>query len=356
MEVDFIPFRPHPLVRGGHLQTIVGNYLPSRFSCESKVVHVPLADGDAIAVHDDGGGQEHATSEVVLLVHGLGGCYESGYMLRCSAKLRAAGFRVFRMDLRGCGAGMGLAKRPLHAGRSDDAGAVLAHVNARCPQTPLHVVGFSMGANIVLKLAGELGAAAPPYWASLMAVSPPIDLARCSAALGQGFNRVYDQRFVQSLLKHVQERDALVKDALTCSLVPRPRRLIDFDNVFTAPLSGFRDVHDYYAQSSSAPLLKRICVPTLVLTAASDPIVPVEAFERAEYSAATQLLITPCGGHLGYVAARGSDPDRRWLDWRVVDWVKLRSGRVASPVAHEADHGPVEHAVRAVIQLDGAAT
>ena len=354
MAVDFIPFRPHPLVRGGHLQTIVGNYLPCRYACRSSVDQVQLPDGDAIAVHDDGGGDGRSTQDVVILVHGLGGCHQSGYMLRCSAKLRACGYRVFRMDLRGCGAGMSLARRPLHAGRSEDAAAVLEHVHQRCPQSPIHMIGFSMGANIVLKMAGEMGCGAPAHLASLLAVSPPIDLMRCSEALARGFSRFYDERFVRSLLRHIRERNALVKDALDRPLVPPPRRLAEFDSMFTAPLSGFANLDDYYARASSGPLLRQITVPTLIITAASDPIVPVAAFEKAEYSASTQMLITPCGGHLGYVAAGGSDADRRWLDWRVVDWVRLRSA--GSPVAHEADQRTMEHAVAAVVQLDGAAT
>jgi predicted alpha/beta-fold hydrolase len=318
------------------------------------VAHVPLPDGDQIAVHEDGIGESQRSTEVVILVHGLGGCCESGYMLRTSAKLRAAAYRVYRMDLRGCGAGIGLARRPLHAGRSEDAAAVLAHVHQQCPEARIHLVGFSMGANIVLKLAGELAAAAPSHLASVMAVCPPIDLAACSRAIQTGFSRVYDRRFVRSLVEHIRRRDALVSDALTRPLAPPPRRLMDFDSQFTAPLSGFADVHDYYARASSGPLLSHIAVPTLIVAAATDPIVPISAFERAEYSASTELLITPCGGHLGFVAARGTDPDRRWLDWRVVDWVRQRSCRAASPVAHQADDRAVERPVGAVIQLDGA--
>jgi predicted alpha/beta-fold hydrolase len=160
---------------------------------------------------------------------------------------------------------------------------------------------------------------------------------------------------VRSLIQHVEQRNKLVADALVRPLAPRPRRLIDFDSVFTAPLSGYADVNDYYVRASSGPVLRHIRVPTLIITAASDPIVPVAAFEKAEFSPSTELLITPCGGHLGYVAAGGIDADRRWLDWRVVDWVRLRSCRAASPVAHEADERAVEDAVGGIVQLDGAA-
>jgi predicted alpha/beta-fold hydrolase len=338
MSFDLPAFRPHPLVRGGHLQTIVGNFLPNRVQVESVLHRVPLPDGDAIALHDDGGaaipvcqsnnGKQECLPHVVILVHGLGGCHQSGYMLRCSAKLRALGYRVFRMDLRGCGAGIGLARQPLHAGRSEDAAAVLTYVSQHCPAQPIHLVGFSMGANIVLKLAGELSTAAPSHLASVMAVSPPIDLVACTQYIQRGFNQLYDRRFVRSLIRHVGQQATLVPDALSRPLVPRPRRLMEFDSLFTAPLSGFADVHDYYARASSGALLTRIAVPTLIITAASDPIVPVKPFEQASYSPTTQVVIAPCGGHLGFIAAAGMDADRRWLDWRVVEWVTSHTTRV----------------------------
>lgn len=240
------------------------------------------------------------------------------------------------MDLRGCGAGISLSRLPLHAGRSEDAAAVLDYVHQQCPTSPLHLVGFSMGANIVLKLAGELGANAPPHLASVMAVSPPIDLALCTSTIQRGINHLYDRRFVRRLIAHVRRQSALVPEILSRPLDPRPRRLMDFDSVFTAPLSGFADVHDYYARASSGSLLSKIAVPALIVTAASDPIVPVASFEQAAYSPTTQLVIAPCGGHLGFIATRGLDPDRRWLDWRVVDWITSHaSASILEPAEYD---------------------
>src|SRR5262245_51145544 len=154
-----------------------------------------------------------------------------------------------------------------------------------------------------------------------MAVSPPIDLVQCTRRIQRGMSRLYDRRFVRQLVQHIHQREKLVPAAHSRPLVPSPRRLIDFDSLFTAPLSGFADVHDYYTRASSIRVLDRIAVPTLIVTAASDPIVPVGCFERASYSSSTQVYVAPCGGHLGFVGARNSDPDIRWLDWRVVEWV-----------------------------------
>jgi predicted alpha/beta-fold hydrolase len=327
MSLAFPNFEPHPLIRGGHLQTILGAYIPwQRIQYRARQHKVPLPDGDAIVLHDDlpAAGEDALAppSPVVLLLHGLGGCHLSGYMQRCAAKLTSRGYRVFRMDLRGYGAGFAFARHPVHAGRSEDAGAALAFVIEQCPDSPVHMVGFSMGANIALKLAGELGELAPANLASVMAVAPPIDLVECSRNMERTSNRIYDRNFVGSLLRHIENRRRIVPDALHRPLDPPPRRLVEFDNRFTAPLSGFADAHDYYTRASSGAILKHIAVPTLILTAANDPILPVGPFERASYSPTTRLVVTPCGGHLGFVARRGIDPDRRWLDWRVIEWIE----------------------------------
>jgi uncharacterized protein len=352
MPFDFPPFRPHSLVRGGHLQTIAGCYLPSRVDLPGIQSRVPLADGDSIVLHDDGCiGSKGA---VAILVHGLGGSHQSGYMQRTSAKLQARGVRVFRMDLRGCGAGLPFARHPVHAGRSEDLAAVLAHVAAASPGSPIHLVGFSMGANIVLKLAGELADSAPPNLASVMAVSPPMDLAECSRYMQRGAARYYDRLFVRGLLQHLKRRAAVVADAHSRPLDPFPRRLHEFDNVFTAPLCGFADVHDYYARASCAPLLDKIAIPTLIVAAASDPIVPVQTFERAKYSPSTTLHIAPCGGHLGFVASKSGDTDLRWLDWRTVDWVTSHAATASAlPVRHHAQNRPVDSHVTSVVERAG---
>ncbi|MCI0359617.1 MAG: alpha/beta fold hydrolase [Planctomycetaceae bacterium] len=328
MALDFPNFRPHPLIRGGHLQTILGCYLPWKRMPYQAVQHlVPLPDGDKIVLHDDQPAAWHPGDGVVLMVHGLGGCHRSGYMLRGAAKQTERGYRVFRMDLRGCGAGFPHARHPTHAGRSDDALAALRFVMDQCPRSPVHVVGFSMGANHVLKMAGELAGHAPPALHSLMAVCPPIDLIACSVNIELRGNRIYDRSFVSGLMRQIKRRQRLVPGALTRPLNPRPRRLYEFDTHFTAPLAGYADARDYYTRASSGPLLKHITVPTLIVTAASDPIIPVGPFERASYSPTTQLVITPCGGHLGFIGRAGLDPDRRWLDWRILDWIGSHAPR-----------------------------
>lgn len=330
------PFRPHPLFRGGHAQTIAGCYLPGLTVVERATKHVvELPDGDRIVLHDDDpldpGGATPASAntpasqnrrKVVLLVHGLGGSHRSGYLQRCMHKLTARGIRTFRMDLRGCGAGVPLARFPVHAGRSQDVGAALEFILRRHEDASVYLVGFSMGANLILKLLGELGDLAPRRLIGAMAVAPPIDLLECSRNLKHGLGWLYDRAFVTGLLKAAARRRQHVPDAHNLPPTVRPKRLFDFDEAYTAPVGGYASAEDYYVRASSGPFLKHITVPTLIVTAANDPIIPVRPFEAASYSPTTKLVITPCGGHLGYIGVPKVDPDRRWLDWRLIEWVE----------------------------------
>jgi predicted alpha/beta-fold hydrolase len=352
MPLEFPPFNPHPLCRGGHLQTIAGCYLPWQRVPYQAVQHqVPLADGDHILLHDDCPAGWSPADPTVLLIHGLGGSYLSGYMQRCMVKLTAQGMRVFRMDLRGCGAGFALAKHPIHAGRSDDVAAALSYLMEKCPGSPLHAAGFSMGANMILKMAGEWGAAAPRELVSLAAISPPIDLIECCRRIQIGAGRFYDRSFVTGLMRHIRRRQQLIPGALSRPVLPTTRRLVEFDNQFTAPLAGFVDAYEYYTHASSGPLLARITVPTLIVAAATDPIVPIDPFEKASYSPTTQLLVTPCGGHLGFIGRQGDDSDRRWIDWRVGEWITAhqpqRSLAMPRPPAETRHRRPLVRAASA---------
>jgi predicted alpha/beta-fold hydrolase len=320
---DLPPFRPHSWFRSGHAQTILGAYWWGRAPAYRAVRHETLLDdGDRIVLHDDRPAAWASGHPVALIVHGLGGTHASPYVVRTADKLHARGVRTFRMDLRGCGAGAGVASLPLHAGRSEDAAAALAFLISHCPASPVFAIGFSMGANIVLKMAGEMADAAPEALQAVIAVAPPIDLAATSRNIALGFNRVYDRAFVRSLLRHVENRRRELPEAGFVELRSKPRGIYEFDNLVTAPLSGFAGADDYYARASAGPLLQNIRVPTLMIAAADDPLIPVRIFDAFRLSPAVQLHVTEGGGHVGYLAAPSHDADRRWLDWRLVEQVE----------------------------------
>ena len=239
-------------------------------------------------------------------------------MPRVAHKLCQRGICAVAMDLRGCGAGKQLARKPCNAGCSEDLAAALEFLVDLCPGSPVTAVGFSMGGNIVLKLAGETAGCRSGGLDSAIAICPPIDLVHCSKNFQRWRNRHYELNFVSLLLKRVAHFEKP-------ELSPPPKRLWDFDDRFTAPMSGYRDAADYYQQASAKPVLTHVEVPTLLIAAENDPMIPYEIFRDAKLSSSIELHATRSGGHMGYIGVSGIDPDRRWMDWRIVDWAAAQS-------------------------------
>ncbi|MCG8584906.1 MAG: alpha/beta fold hydrolase [Pirellulales bacterium] len=322
LDAPIPPFRPHGLFRGGHVQTLAAAYLTGRTPEKDTRRHrVRLADDDVIVLHDDCPEDWQPPGRIAILMHGLAGCHQSRYMTRIAAKLSARGVRVFRMDHRGCGAGRGLARLPYHAGATNDLRSVIDFVTQLAPQASLSLVGFSLSGNIVLGLLGQEGQPLSGI-RSAIAVCPPVDLHAACEAMDRRFpHRWYGRHFVQLLMRQVREKQRLRADAPRVYFREMPKRLRDFDDQYTAPLSGFADVDDYYTRASSQPLLANNSIPTLLLASRDDPMVPIHSIEDASLSESTKLVIADRGGHLGFLAKRNGEPDRHWMDWRVVDWI-----------------------------------
>jgi uncharacterized protein len=314
------PFRPHPLVRGGHAQTLAGYYWPGRHLYQATQHRVTLDDGDIIVLHDDCPSEWKPGDRAVLLMPGLAGSHQSGYLARTAAKLNAKSVRTFRLDHRGWGAGAGLARLPFHAGRSEDVLAALCYLAKNCPGSPLAVVGYSLSGNVVLKALGELANQLPGSLDKAAAVSPPVNLSACADWMERRANRFYNRHMVGCLLSYLRENNRPWPHA-NGDRVKLPKTIRLFDDLYTAPNSGFLSVEDYYTKSSSAQFLRQIQVPTLVIAAADDPMIPMASFESLALSPHIHLHVAHSGGHLGFIARNGQDSDRRWLDWRIVDWI-----------------------------------
>lgn len=321
MEKMAIEFRPNPLLAGGHRQTLAACYVASGAQLgDTRQRRIALDDGDQLVLHDDCPRGWQPGAPVALLVHGLCGSHQSRYVVRIAGKLFARGVRTFRIDLRGCGAGEGLARTSTHCGRYTDLEPPIARIGELTGDSPLTVVGFSLGGALALNLAATQPT--PTNWHRVVAVCPPVDLFAVEALLQRPLNRRYDQYFARRLWKKVIDRSRAVSGAPVFDHLPRPRKLREFDEQYTVPLGGYRDADDYYEQTSVVSRLSRIELPTRIIAAANDPIVPIEPLLTAQLGARTQLLATGCGGHLGFLARRGrGDPDRYWLDWRVLEWV-----------------------------------
>ncbi len=209
----------------------------------------------------------------------------------------------------------------------------VGYVADLCPRSPLAFVGFSLGANLGLKMLGELRDRLPSTLRRCIAVNPPIDLDQASSALDRVFTRIYNARFVKCLLEQVEKSPKLIRRDALLRQSKRLRKIRDFDEYYTRAVWGFSSVSDFYAAGSAASWLEHIRVPTLILAAEDDPIVPASIFTNTPRSTSVQLHLSKTGGHMGFVGRRGIDGDRRWMEWRVVDWVTAEEPRIAATKA-----------------------
>ncbi len=320
------PFEPFPFLSHPHLQTIAAAELSFSLAPPSKLETVALPDGDRLAIEvstpqawSAGSGAGRAADPTVVLIHGLCGSSRSPYILRIARKLYLRGIRAVRVNLRGCGPGRDLAREPYHSGRSDDARAVLEHLRRAGPRSLTTLAGFSLGGNIALKLAGEMGEAARGLMDQVIAVCPPADLLASCLRLTQRTNRLYDRFFVWLLQRDLARRQRAFPDERRFRLPPR-LTLMEFDDLYTAPRCGFRSGLDYYRRSSALPLLGGIAVPCRILYSADDPIVDNRALERAALAPTVKCFRTSAGGHLGFLARPGAAGGVRWMDELVLEW------------------------------------
>ncbi|MGI9443752.1 MAG: YheT family hydrolase [Rubripirellula sp.] len=318
------PFDPHPFFRGGHLQTLAATREVSA-DLLSPIQHVvSVSDDDSIVLHEDCPAGWVPGERSILLLHGLSGCHAAPYMLRLAERFLKLGSRVFRMDMRGCGAARPLARNLAHAGRSDDVVAALDMIADKSEEGPMLAIGVSLGAGQLLRAVGRIGCGVSvrPAWFErlerIAVVAPPLDLRRCSVNMQRWSLRPYNYYFIRALLGSVPPGVHERAEFQTALLERRPRTLWELDDRITAPLSGFDGAADYYDQASACHVASFNPVPTLVLTAADDPIVPVGCFadNPSLWPQSTRLFITNTGGHMGFL-------DRRrkcWIDEAVVSW------------------------------------
>jgi len=269
--------------------------------------------------------ERHAHPTLVLL-HGLEGSSDSGYMLGAAEKAFAAGFHVVRLNQRTCGGTDHLSPTLYHSGRSADIRAVVLELirSDRLPE--IFAAGFSMGGNIVLKMAGEFGADAPPQLRGFATVAPAMDLAACAFALEAPRNFIYQARFVRGLKRRMRRKVKIFPQHFRLNGLNRVRSVREFDDVITAPHSGFRDAADYYARSSANQLLGKIARPTLILTAQDDPFVPFSTFDTPTIRENPNItLVAPrYGGHCAFISREDGD-ERFWAEARIVEYCKENS-------------------------------
>jgi predicted alpha/beta-fold hydrolase len=293
----------------------------------AKGRRVPLPDGDQLLVYDSVPREWAAGDWIAMLVHGLGGSHHSGSVRRTTAALLGEGFRVVRVNLRGAGPSLPLARKLYHGGTSFDVRAAAEDVTRLAPGSPLVLIGLSLGGNVVLKLAGEAAADPLPQLAGVATVSAPIDLVRCAQLLAAPGNRLYERYYVTKLVAQVRRHRTLFPDLPRVDF-PRGLSLRGFDDLHTAPTWGFTDALDYYRRASALPWVAQIGVPAFLLTARDDPFIAAEPFAEIPPNPLHEVHVLDRGGHLGFLGPDGAG-GFRWGERRVIDWmVALRAGRL----------------------------
>jgi predicted alpha/beta-fold hydrolase len=326
------PFEPLRWLKNGHLQTIVGNFYPRpafEVAAEAEAVLVDAADGSRVLCHSNWQpGPVRQSRLTVVLVHGLEGSSDSGYMRGVAARAWDAGWNVVRMNMRNCGETEGLTPTLYHSGLSGDVRAVVEYFAQRWGLSGVALVGYSMGGNLALKLAGEWGEQAP-----LMAVAtvcPAIDLAAGSDALHEPKNRLYEARFLRGLMRRFRRKAALFPAVYgDPAAIGRVGSLREFDQKIVARFCGFRDADDYYFRAASARVVDRVAVPTLILQAADDPFIRLFPETRAKlvHNPWIDFVETTHGGHCAYLSQeRGADV--HWAEATVIQWLHAVAGEL----------------------------
>lgn len=322
---DFVPLR---WLRNPHLMTIAASFWRRRFphlpASVSRTFEVEPGSRLRGECHWQKQPREHST---LVLLHGLEGSCDSGYMVGTAEKAYVAGFNVVRLNQRNCGKTEELTPTLYHSGLSGDIRAVLLELIASDNLLAVFAAGFSMGGNLVLKMAGEFGDAAPPEVRGFVAVGPALDLAACADALGEPQNFLYEHHFVTRLKRHMRHKARLFPELYPIDGMRTIRTVRQWDDVITAPFCGFANADDYYARSSALRLVAAIRRPTLILTAKDDPFIPFKSFasEAIRSNPNITFISTDHGGHCAFISAR-SDA-RFWAEARIVEFCAAQAER-----------------------------
>jgi len=327
--MGFQPSDYRPRFAGGHTQTLYAwarrRTFPRLPGPEAR--YFDVADDARVLAHCHWHGrrQDHPT---LLLLHGLEGSSVAHYMRGMSDKAWAAGWNVVRLNQRNCGSTEHLSRGLYHSGLTHDPLFVMRELIARDGIRAIAIAGYSLGGNLALKLAGELGDAAPAQLAAVCAVSPTLDLARCVDALERRTNYPYQWNFVRNLKARMRRKAAAFPADYSLEALGRVWTVRGFDEAYTAPHHGFRDAADYYHRASAIRVVDRIRVPALIVTAEDDPFVPVVPLRDPAVTGNPQIsvVITAHGGHCAYVEQANGDYDGYWAEREVVLFVNRAMG------------------------------
>ena len=310
-------FRPHPLLKNPHLQTLAGFVLGKRIQITYRRQRLELDDGDFLDLDwgiSDGGDLLAADRPLLLLIHGLEGCSGSHYIKVISRQALEQNIQPVVLNMRGCSGQPNRLPRMYHSGDTADIQQVLQHFKNQFPARPRLACGISLGGNQLVKYLGEQGECA--LLDGACAVSVPFHLAESGRRINSGLSKIYSRYLLQSLKKKLAKRNDL--PSVTPELLKSIKNFYQFDHLITAPVHGFSGMHDYYSRSSSLPFIKSITKPTLLLQALDDPFMTAAVIPRLHHLAdSVTLELAEHGGHAGFIGAGGEF----WMAKRVIGWL-----------------------------------
>src|SRR5579863_2232452 len=313
-------FSPHPLLKNGHVMTVAAAFWRRSFSLPASEDRLFQVDADSQILghcHWQKGTDKNAP--LLVLVHGLEGSSDSNYMRGIAEKAFQRGFHAIRLNQRNCGGTELLTPTLYNSGMSGDYRAVLEELSGADGFTQIFFAGYSMGGNLVTKMAGEFGEAAPRALRGVCGICPAIDLAACADALDKRENYFYQRHFVKGLMARYARKASLFPEIYPREESGKIRTVREFDDAITGPCFGFRDAQEYYDAAGARKVVGQVRVPTLMITAQDDPFVPYESFLAAlvEENPAIQFMAPEHGGHCAFISRHGG-AERFWAEARVV--------------------------------------
>lgn len=314
-------FRPAPGISNPHLQTLLPFLINNSSDRIFNQQTLELDDGDFIDLSWKG--EPKNGSPIVVVFHGLEGSINSHYASAVMQTFQQHGWINVLMHFRGCSHRLNRLAHSYHSGETGDARYFLNWLKEKYPNSPLVAVGYSLGGNVLLKLIAEYGADSPLEAA--VSVCAPVQLECCANRMNQGFSKLYQRHLIsqlnQKVLKKSSQFDFEKLIGMSNNAIKQLKTFWQFDDLVTAPLNGFKDVHDYYHQSSSRQYLKEIKTPTLMIHALDDPFMTPDTIPyEKELSPSVELEVSRHGGHIGFVAGTLFKPVF-WLQKRIPEYL-----------------------------------
>jgi predicted alpha/beta-fold hydrolase len=310
-------------MKNRHIQTLYSSFFRKIKQPKVEVERFTLSDGDFLEPYWHRSQNSSSTTPIVVLFHGLAGSYKSPYIQGIMIKLAEAGFNSVVMHFRSCSGVMNNLARSYHSGETEDAKEFIKSLKQRFPHAKIFGVGYSLGGNMLLKLLGEMGE--DSLLQAAVSVSAPLKLDICADVINRGFSKIYQAHLIKDLNYALEQKyskyDMKKLIGLDKQDIKNIKTFWEFDEIYTAPIHGFKSAQDYYDRCSSRQFLKFIRKETLIIHSEDDPFMDKSIIpNQDELSDYITMDITKNGGHVGFISGSFFNPSY-WLEDKIVDFL-----------------------------------